>query len=347
MTGDTRLFIMDAESPDPNMVVRAAGIISSGGILAFPTETVYGLGADATDPGAAGRIYAAKGRPGDNPLIVHISDTDALADVAVGDLARARLLASAFWPGPLTLILPKADIIPPKTTGGLDTVAVRMPRPGATRQIIRASGRPVAAPSANISGRPSPTCAAHVMDDFSGRIEGVVDCGPCSVGIESTIVDISNPARAPVILRRGFILPDEISKVLGCKVAVSDHAGEGTAPRAPGMKYRHYSPDAELVVVTSGSDRIKELVAAHVENKDTSVAVICAEETKGSYIGAAVYCLGERNDGQNIMRNLYRVLRQLDSDGIKVAFSEVFDDNEYGDTIMERLYRASNGRVIS
>lgn len=338
---DTKIFKIDGASPDEALIEEAANIIKNGGLLAFPTETVYGLGGDARDPEASKKIYSAKGRPSDNPLIVHISDMNMLEKVARVIPREARDLAKAFWPGPLTLILEKSDYIPKETTGGLDTVAIRMPSRLSARMIIDKCGIPVAAPSANISGRPSPTRAEHVIEDFNGRIDGIVDDGPSPIGLESTILDLT--VSPPAILRKGYIEKEDIDRVLG--ISVTEGGGETTGrPKAPGMKYRHYAPKGELTIVETKDsvNKINELING-VQNKN--VAVISTEENKDQF-PCKVYSAGSRKNGQEIMANIYGILRRLDSDGIEVAYSESFKDVDHGSAIMERLIKASGHRII-
>lgn len=337
---DTKILKIDGENPDENLIEEAADIIKKGGLLAFPTETVYGLGGDARDPEASKKIYSAKGRPSDNPLIVHISNMKMLEDVAGSVPKAARDLAEAFWPGPLTLILEKSDYIPKETTGGLDTVAVRMPSRLSAGLIIDRCGFPVAAPSANISGRPSPTRAEHVIEDFNGRIDGIVDDGPSPIGLESTILDLT--VSPPAILRKGYIEKADIDRVLG--ISVTEGGGETVErPKAPGMKYRHYAPKGELTIIETKDfvSRINELI----KSTNKKVAVITTEENKDNY-SCKVYSAGTRENGEEIMANIYGILRQLDNDGIEVAFSESFKDVDHGSAIMERLIKAAGLRII-
>lgn len=343
----TRIFVIDEDNIDESYIREAASIIKEGGLLAFPTETVYGLGGDATDATAAARIYAAKGRPSDNPLIVHVSDMDMFYKVVSKrdeeSLALAEKLAGAFWPGPLTLILEKGDLIPGQTTGGLDTVAVRMPSRRAARLIIEKAGIPVAAPSANISGRPSPTRAAHVIEDFYGRIEGIVDDGPSPIGLESTIIDLT--VSPPAILRKGFIEKQDIEKVLGMPVTEGGNTVENKGPKAPGMKYRHYAPKASLTIVSGirMTSAINEMVR---KNKDKKTGVICVSENADLYASEKIYDVGSRDRGEEIMANIYAVLRSLDEDNIEVAFSEDFSEVSHGDAVMERLIKAAGGKIL-
>lgn len=337
----TKIFKINEKNPEEGLIEEAADIIKKGGLLAFPTETVYGLGGDARDPQVSKKIYSAKGRPSDNPLIVHISNMEMLEKIVDEVPKEALVLAKAFWPGPLTFILKKSDYIPKETTGGLDTVAVRMPSRLSARLIIDKCGIPVAAPSANISGRPSPTKAEHVIEDFDGRIDGIVDDGPSPIGLESTILDLTvNP---PAILRKGYIEKQDIDRVLG--VSVVEGGGETVEkPKAPGMKYRHYAPKAELTIIETKDSvgKISELLE-NVKNKN--VAVVTTEENKDKY-PCRTYIAGSRKNGREIMSAIYGILRDLDSDGIEVAFSEGFSDVDHGSAIMERLIKAAGHRII-
>lgn len=266
---------------------EACHILKDGGLVAFPTETVYGLGGDALNPLAASKIYSAKGRPSDNPLIVHIACIESLYDIA--EVTEDGLkLAKAFWPGPLTLVFKKKETVPPQTTGGLDTVAVRMPCHAVARELIKRSGVYIAAPSANLSGRPSPTQAKHVIEDLDGRIDIIIDGGSPDIGIESTIVDVSGSKA--VILRPGYITKDMLKDVL-CDVS-TDPAIEGLLPqkdivaKAPGMKYRHYAPKGQLLIVEGSPDRVARKINSLVSEKDTEgykTAVIATDETKDKY----------------------------------------------------------------
>ena len=336
----TQIFRVDCQNPDPRDISAAAQIIKEGGLVAFPTETVYGLGADATNPDASRNIYRAKGRPADNPLIVHIDSIDMLWLITEQRDNRAKRLAERFWPGPLTVILKKSKLIPKETTGGLDTVAVRMPDRTAALRLIAAAGVPVAAPSANISGRPSPTMAKHVIEDLQGKIQGIIDDGRSPIGIESTIIDLSG--KEAQILRPGYITAKEAEEALEERVYASYGRKSVKRPKAPGMKYKHYSPKAELVLVRGD---IEDVAAAVNELLNTAkgkrAAVISCDENISRYNSKHIYSLGSvfRDD---IMQNLYRVLRLLDEDEIDIAYCETFYNLKHSDAIMERLARASS-----
>ncbi len=335
---------------EDNAVIKKAGeIIRSGGLVAFPTETVYGLGGDALNPEASGKIYAAKGRPSDNPLIVHICKLEDITKIVSDFPHRAQKLAEEFWPGPLTMVLPKADIVPKQTTGGLDTVAVRMPVDPTALVFIEAAGGYVAAPSANISGRPSPTGAKYVIEDMDGRIEMILDDGDVEIGLESTIVDLTG--EVPVLLRPGFITLKMLEEVLG-HVDVDKTILDGNCldkPKAPGMKYRHYAPKGELTIVTGEADTvISEIngLSAEAVGRGEKVGIIATDETKSCYRAHSVKSAGMRNDEVSIAKNLYRILREFDDEGITVIFSESFADGGIGQAIMNRLLKAAGHKVL-
>lgn len=328
---------------------RAGEILKQGGLVAFPTETVYGLGANALDETASAKIYRAKGRPSDNPLIVHIADWDAIYRIAEEVPAQAKLLADAFWPGPLTMILKKSSQVPLGTTGGLDTVAVRMPANEVARALIRAGGGYVAAPSANTSGRPSPTTAQHVAQDMNGVIDMIIDGGDADIGLESTIVDLTEDV--PTILRPGYINEEMLAAAVGRvemdKGLISDNAD--IRPKAPGMKYRHYAPKAQLFIVEGEMHRVREkineLTAQHLQSGER-VGVIGTDESASYYRGGVVKSIGSRRDETSIARHLYGILREFDEMDITVIYSESFDTPQMGQAIMNRLIKAAGHQII-
>ncbi len=345
----TEIFRL-AEGQEDEKIQRAAEIIRAGGLVAFPTETVYGLGADALREEAAAKIYAAKGRPSDNPLIAHIADRSALYELAASVPDWAERLADAFWPGPLTLVYPKKAIVPDGTTGGLKTVAVRMPSHETARKLIRAAGVPIAAPSANTSGRPSPTTARHVLEDMDGKVDCILDGGDVGIGLESTIIDATGPI--PVILRPGYISVEMVREIVGeaeTDRAVEHPLGQGETPKAPGMKYRHYAPRARLVIVTGGEEAVMERInglTTEYEAAGTPCGVICTEETKAGYRCGNKKVIGSRKRQESIAHNLYAVLRQFDKEDTKVIFSESFDGGQLGQAIMNRLKKAAGYHII-
>lgn len=341
--------LLDGNNSDN--IKEAALVLRNKGLVAFPTETVYGLGGDALDGEAAARIYTAKGRPSDNPLIVHIAETDAVYELAKEVPDKAKMLMEAFWPGPLTIILPKKEIVPDGTTGGLDTVAIRMPSHPVALDLIRKSGLYIAAPSANTSGRPSPTLAEHVMEDMNGRIEMILDGGAVGIGIESTIVDLTGDV--PVILRPGFITKSMLEEIVG-KVTIDPALIEpdpNLRPKAPGMKYTHYAPKGELSIVEGKStdnivvDKINQLVSEKL-NEGYKVAVITTSENAGNYTCENVLITGNRTQGETIAAKLYQVLRQCDELDVDYIYSEAFNGGELGGAIMNRLLKAAGHRVI-
>lgn len=328
---------------------RAGEILKQGGLVAFPTETVYGLGANALDETASAKIYRAKGRPSDNPLIVHIADWDAIYRIAEEVPAQAKLLADAFWPGPLTMILKKSAQVPFGTTGGLDTVAVRMPANEVARALIRAGGGYVAAPSANTSGRPSPTTAQHVAQDMDGVIDMIIDGGDADIGLESTIVDLTEDV--PTILRPGYINEEMLAAAVGRvemdKGLISDNAD--IRPKAPGMKYRHYAPKAQLFIVEGEMHRVREKIneftAQHLQSGER-VGVIGTDESASYYRGGVVKSIGSRLDETSIARHLYGILREFDEMDVTVIYSESFDTPQMGQAIMNRLIKAAGHQII-
>ena len=284
-------------------ISEAAEILKGGGLVAFPTETVYGLGGNGLDKEAAKKIYAAKGRPSDNPLILHVSSIEEVYPLVKALPEKAKKLMEAFWPGPLTLVLPKSDIVPKESTGGLETVALRSPENALTLDLIRACGFPIAGPSANLSGRPSPTEASHVFEDLGGRIEGILEDGAVGIGVESTIVDLSE--NCPTLLRPGAITPEDLEELLGEKVAIDPtllgkSMAEGFTPKAPGMKYRHYAPKAEMILFKKKEEEENDLKAGQ---EDIAKSILsyggeelsdCPEQEVKKSVAKAILSYGEK-----------------------------------------------------
>ncbi len=328
---------------------RAGSILKEGGLVAFPTETVYGLGGDALNPESSKKIYAAKGRPSDNPLIVHVADMESVSGIVKEIPEAARKLSDAFWPGPLTMIMNKSDKVPYETTGGLDTVAIRMPNNKIALELIRQSGGYIAAPSANTSGRPSPTVARYCVEDLSGKIEMIIDGGQVGIGLESTIVDLTSGT--PMILRPGYITKEMLSEVLGT-VDIDRTIIDGNSkerPKAPGMKYRHYAPKGELTIVEGAQDDVVAYIndrarAARAEGK--RVGVIGTDATKSLYVADVVKSVGNRQKEATIAHELFKVLREFDDENMDVMFSESFDDSGIGQAIMNRLLKAAGHNVV-
>ena len=345
----TEYVVMNEEAPDLSVIRRAGRIIKEGGLVAFPTETVYGLGGDALNPESSRKIYEAKGRPSDNPLIVHICRLEDLAPIVSEIPPEANKLAGAFWPGPLTMIFKKSSLVPKETTGGLDTVAVRFPSNKIAQALIDASGGYIAAPSANRSGRPSPTLAKYCVEDLDGRVEMIIDGGQVGIGLESTIIDLTEDE--PVILRPGFINRKMLQEVLG-RVEVDSTLitpDSGIAPKAPGMKYRHYAPQGELVIVEGERDKVvSEINKAAGCNRAHGVrtGVICTDETRDLYDADCVKSAGPRGDEDSVARELFRILREFDDEGAERIYSESFSGGELGQAIMNRLMKAAGHRVV-
>jgi L-threonylcarbamoyladenylate synthase len=338
----------DAYEEAEDSLKEAGEIIRRGGLVAFPTETVYGLGGDALNKEAAARIYAAKGRPSDNPLIVHISRMEDLDRLVKQVPEAAYRLAEAFWPGPLTMIMEKSPLVPSQTTGGLDTVAVRMPSHPVARRFITLAGGYVAAPSANLSGRPSPTRAKYVIEDMAGRIDMILDGDGVDIGLESTIVDLTG--EVPMILRPGYITEEMLTGVLGQvdtdKTILDIHCQD--RPKAPGMRYRHYAPKGELTILEGEASRVICRINALTEQKQAAgekVGVIGTAETVSAYRADSVKSVGSRTDEESIARNLYQVLREFDDEGVTVIYSESFDRPGMGQAIMNRLLKAAGHKI--
>ena len=370
-------------------ISEAAEILRGGGLVAFPTETVYGLGGNGLDKEAAKKIYAAKGRPSDNPLILHVSSIEEVYPLVKALPEKAKKLMEAFWPGPLTLVLPKSDLVPKESTGGLETVALRSPENALTLDLIRACGFPIAGPSANLSGRPSPTEASHVFEDLGGRIEGILEDGAVGIGVESTIVDLSE--NCPTLLRPGAITVEDLEEVLGEKVAIDPtllgkSMAEGFTPKAPGMKYRHYAPKAEMILfkkkeedeTRSGQEDIAKSILSYGEKElsdcpekevkksvakailsygekelsvspDKRIWILCGEDTASLYAGDGrftVQILGRREEPLSMTHNLFRLLRKADEEGVELILGECYSEEGVGFALMNRLKKAAGQRIF-
>jgi len=325
-------------------IQQAADLLAKNEVVAFPTETVYGLGGNAKDDQAVEKIFAAKGRPSDNPLIIHIAEQVQLAEFVEDISAHARLLMSHFWPGPLTIIFPlKKGFLSNKATAGLETVAVRMPDHPVAMAILKASRLPIAAPSANRSGKPSPTTALHVKEDLDGRIAGIVDGGPTGVGVESTVIDCTSDV--PVILRPGGVTKEQLEVVVGEVHVDPALADEKEAPKSPGMKYRHYAPDAPLYLVDGTREDIQRLInEQHREGR--KVGVLTTMENEAFYDADYIYACGERNRLETVASSIYEALRSFNKQNVDLIYSEMFPNEGVGNAIMNRLLKAAGQRVI-
>ena len=329
---------------------KAAEILKNGGLVAFPTETVYGLGANALDCDASKKVYAAKGRPSDNPLIVHIADLAALQVLSIDVNENALKLANAFWPGPLTMILKKKAVVPDEITGGLNTVAIRMPSHPTARHLIEKSGIYIAAPSANTSGRPSPTKAAHVIDDLNGKIDMIIKDDTVDIGIESTIVDLSE--EVPTILRPGYITKEMLEQVLEhveIDKAIIEGAPTSAVPKAPGMKYKHYAPKADLTIVEGDEEsviaRINSLASEKIA-EGFKIGIMATDESLSRYQCGEIRSVGTRSDEATVAKHLYEVLREFDELGVDYIYSEGFSMENVGQAVMNRLIKAAGHSII-
>ena len=340
---------IDKKQVDKEIISQAGQILKDGGLVAFPTETVYGLGANALDEEAAKKTYAAKGRPSDNPLIVHIADMSYLPEIVTEIPKEAVKVAEKYWPGPLTMIFHKSPKVPYGTTGGLDTVAVRMPDHEIARELILAAGGYVSAPSANTSGRPSPTKAEHVAEDLNGKIEMILDGGPVDIGVESSILDVT--VTPPMILRPGAITKEMLEDVIG-EVAVDKtliRPDSKTVPKAPCMKYRHYAPKASLSIVEGRAEAVTSFINTKTKeqmSEGLKVGIIATAETVACYESGDVKCIGTRADEMTIAAGLFDVLRSFDAEGVDVIYSEAFQEEGIGSAIMNRLLKAAGHHVI-
>lgn len=347
---NTLVETFDYNYPDERIIEKAASILQKGGLVAFPTETVYGLGANGLDIQACKKIYEAKGRPSDNPLILHISQICELTQIVKEIPNTAKRVMDAFWPGPITLIFPKADCVPYEITGGFETVAVRFPSHILAQKIIRKAGLPIAAPSANSSGKPSPTRASHVEFDLNGKIDMIVDGGATEVGLESTILDMTE--KKPVLLRPGAITKEMIESVIGeiaIDPAILSKPNKDFVPKAPGMKYTHYSPKAEVILVKGNLEKVVQKInelAEKEEQNGKKIGIMATEQTKELYQYGTVLVVGDRKKPETIGANLFKMLRKFDFLETEIIFSEIFEETGEGAAIMNRLNKAAGYHFI-
>jgi L-threonylcarbamoyladenylate synthase len=347
----TLLLKVNPEDPQIDVIRIAADIIKRGGLVAFPTETVYGLGADALNPNAVKALFKAKKRPPDNPPIVHVSNLETVYKLAKDIPKEAELLIERFWPGPLTLIFKRSEIVPEVTVSGLDTIAIRMPKHNVALALIRESGCPIAAPSANLAGRPSPTTAQHVLEDLNGRIDAILDAGPTKIGIESTVLDLT--VKPPQILRPGGISYETLKEILGDvelhPAAIAESKISLKEARSPGLKHRHYAPKARMVIVEGNLRAIIEKVTELTDfykRKGMKVGVLATNETAALYRADVVKSLGNRKHLEEIAKNLFRLLREFDAEGVNIIIAEGVPAEGLGLAIMNRLRKASGYRII-
>ncbi|MBC8015226.1 MAG: threonylcarbamoyl-AMP synthase [Sporomusaceae bacterium] len=345
----TEYFLVDKDHPDQQALQSAAELLKQGKLVAFPTETVYGLGANGLDAAAVARIFQAKGRPTDNPLILHIANQQELNQLVIEVPVNAQVLIDEYWPGPLTVVLKRSAMIPDIISGGLDTVAIRLPASKVARQLIALAGMPIAAPSANTSGRPSPTSAQAVLADLNGRIDAIIDAGICDIGVESTVIDCTTPV--PTLLRPGGITLEMLINTLG-EIEIDPALGGSTecVPRSPGMKYTHYAPIAPMKLFEGTYPRIADLmlqeIRAAIDAGQKVGAIISAETAQRlpAAVVAAVY--GSRQQPSEIAANLYTALRSFDDKAVDVIFAEGIAEQGLGLAIMNRLRKASGYQII-
>lgn len=344
----TQIIEIDPENIDNQKLASAAQILKNGGTVAFPTETVYGLGANALDEQAVKKIFEAKGRPSDNPLIIHIAKEEELLPLVQEIPFKARLLMEKFWPGPLTMIFKRTALVPDVITGGLNTVAIRMPSHPIAHKLIEMAGVPVAAPSANISGKPSPTKGQHVIKDLSGRVDFIISGGSCEVGLESTVLDMTE--EIPVILRPGGVTREQLEEVLGpVEIDKSTEGDLSQAPKAPGMKYTHYAPKAPVIIVQGPlQDMMKTIMKlkAEKEAQGLKVGIMATEETKNTYTGGVVLSMGSRNKVESIASKIFAVLREFDEKNVEIILAEGIEQKSMGHAVMNRMMKAAGYNII-
>jgi len=344
---NTRVWIVDkyVDNLENNpQVVDAAQFLQNNEVVALPTETVYGLGGNAESDEAVAKIYAAKGRPGDNPLIIHIAEREQLTRFVAEVPERAKRLMDAFWPGPLTIIFKKKEgVLSETATAGLETVAVRMPDHPVALALLKTCGLPIAAPSANSSGKPSPTKADHVLDDLNGKIAGVLDGGPTGVGVESTVVDCTEAV--PVILRPGGVTKEQLEAIVGEVHIDAALTNEAARPKAPGMKYKHYAPNAPLYMVSGTKEFLQHLVEKK-QQEGLRVGVLTTVENMEWYQADLVLACGKRSALETVAAGLYDCLRRFNQENVDVIFSEMFPSEGVGHAIMNRLQKAAGNKLI-
>jgi L-threonylcarbamoyladenylate synthase len=348
---NTLVLKVNPDRPEREKIREAAEVIREGGLVAFPTETVYGLGANALDEGATLRIFEAKERPADNPLITHIARKDDVRLLAESVPEGAEVLMDEFWPGPLTLLMPRSELVPDTTVGGLSTVAIRMPSHPVAKALILEADVPIAAPSANLAGRPSPTTAAHVLADLGGRIEVVIDGGEIVHGVESTVVDLTTDP--PTLLRPGPVAPEELQSLLReiriHPAAKAEAPMEVAIARSPGMKYKHYAPKAQILVVEGEPEKVRrkvqELASARMK-PGVKVGILATSESAPGYHADVVKVVGSRAEPRSVAKNLFKILRELDAEGVDFAVAEGIEPVGIGLAVMNRLRKAAGLNIL-
>jgi len=347
----TKIIRVNKNNPEIELIDFAAKVIKEGGLVAFPTETVYGIGANSFNEEAVKKIFIAKGRPQDNPLIVHIAELEQIYDLVKEVPQKAKTLMKKFWPGPLTLIFKKSQKVPYVNTAGMDTVAIRMPSNTIAHLLIKRAEVPISAPSANVSGKPSPTDASHVIEDLYGKVDVIIDGGKCDVGVESTVLDLTE--KVPVILRPGAVTLEMLREVIGnveVDPSLLKKPQEDLKPKSPGMKYKHYSPNAEVYIVTGDLEKVVKKIQELTEEQlkyGKKVGIMATVQTSTQYEKGEIIVVGDRNRPETIAKNLFEVLRQFDKKGVDVIFAESFEYDNIGLAIMNRLEKAAGYKEIS
>lgn len=347
----TKIIRVNKNNPEIELIDFAANVIREGGLVAFPTETVYGIGANSFNEEAIKKIFIAKGRPQDNPLIVHIAELEQIYDLVKEVPQKAKTLMKKFWPGPLTLIFKKSQKVPYVNTAGMDTVAIRMPSNTIAHLLIKRAEVPISAPSANVSGKPSPTDASHVIEDLYGKVDVIIDGGKCDVGVESTVLDLTE--KVPVILRPGAVTLEMLREVIGnveVDPSLLKKPQEDLKPKSPGMKYKHYSPNAEVYIVTGDLEKVVKKIQELTEEQlkyGKKVGIMATVQTSTQYEKGEIIVVGDRNRPETIAKNLFEVLRQFDKKGVDVIFAESFEYDNIGLAIMNRLEKAAGYKEIS
>ena len=345
---ETKILKIDENNIDKNLIKVAVDVILKGGVVAFPTETLYGLGANAKDINAIKNIFKAKGRPSDNPLIVHIADIEDIFSVVKNVPDVAKKLMDAFWPGPLTIIMEKKECIPYETTAGLDTVGIRYPSNKVAIEFIKTCGLAIAAPSENISGKPSPTRGEHVVSDLNGKVDCIIVSNDSEIVLESTVIDVTS--KVPVILRPGAITKEQIYEVIG-EVLVDKGLEEGETPKAPGMKYKHYAPNGQVIIVKGNLDKVIQKIKQEVENfimEGKKVGILATEQTKSEYNfeGVDVIVLGDRENPQTLAKRLFGALREFDKNNIDIILAEAVVSDGIGFAVMNRMMKAAGFNIV-
>lgn len=346
---ETKIIKIDIENIDENLIIEAARLIKEGKLVAFPTETVYGLGANGLDEDAVLKIFKAKGRPQDNPLILHIQSIDQLQALVKDIPEIAHKCIERFWPGPLTMIFKRSSIIPDVITGGLDTVAIRMPENKIALKLIKESNVPIAAPSANLSGKPSPTSANHVIKDLLGRVDMIIDGGSTGVGLESTVLDLSGDL--PMILRPGGVTIEDLREIIPdvTQDLATIKESQDIVPKSPGQKYRHYAPAAEMRVYSGDLDSIVHSINMACDDlklQGKKIGIMATEETKDRYNVGIIKVVGTREKKETIATNLFHVIRQFDDENVDIILAEGVEADHIGTAIMNRMMKASGGKII-